>query len=75
MLLIKDREDDQRVRYRFGASEAQLGLLQLDKQTGDVHELQQAPAENPQELFFPAAVKVRELRRGGAFPPRVDWTP
>ncbi len=75
MFLIKEQEDADSVRYRFGEAEAKAGLLQLDKATGDVHELKAAQAENPQELFFPAAVKVRELSRTGAFPPRADWTP
>jgi hypothetical protein len=72
IVLIKDLEDDLRVRYRFGPDEARLGLLQLDKETGDVHEMKPAPCGQPQEAFFPAALKVREHWRGGAFPDRTE---
>ncbi len=74
LLLIKDRDDAQSVRYRFGPDEQHLGLLQLDKQTGDVHELTGAPHPHPQEIFFPSAVKVREHWRSGNYPDRTAWT-
>ncbi|MGQ0503958.1 MAG: hypothetical protein ACT4TC_01410 [Myxococcaceae bacterium] len=67
-MLTKDREDDASVRYRFGPGDTAPGLLQLDKATGDVHVLTPVPGDTDEQLFFEAAMKVRDYWRAGQFP-------
>jgi hypothetical protein len=49
VLILKEAEDESFVSYKFGPNEAQMGLLQLNKETGEVKEIIPAPiqTENP----------------------------
>lgn len=73
VLILKDREDETGVTYRFGPNEDHLGSLWLDKSSGEVKELQETPAHNPQALFQRAAVKVWQHWKKGSFPEKTCW--
>ncbi|MBD2690306.1 hypothetical protein [Anabaena catenula] len=73
VLILKDKEDETGVTYRFGPNEEHLGSLWLDKSSGEVKELQETPAQNSQALFQRAAVKVRQHWKKGSFPEKTCW--
>ncbi len=73
VLLVQEREDDCCVTYRFGADEASLGRLRLDKASGAVDELDPAPSADAHALFARAAVKVRQHWRKNEYPRKTAW--
>ncbi|MEH1841369.1 MAG: hypothetical protein V7L20_22090 [Nostoc sp.] len=73
VLILKDKEDENGVTYRFGPNEEHLGSLWLDKSSGEVKELQKIPVHNSQAFFQGAAVKVRQHWKKGLFPEKTCW--
>jgi hypothetical protein len=73
VLILKDKEDETGVTYRFGSHEDHLGSLWLDKSSGEVKELQKTPDHNSQAFFQRAAVKVRQYWKKGFFPEKTCW--
>jgi hypothetical protein len=73
VLILKDKEDENGVTYRFGPNEHHLGSLWLDKSNGEVEELEKIPTNNSQAFFQGAAVKVRQHWRKGFFPEKTCW--
>lgn len=73
VLILKNHEDESSVTYLFGPDEDYLGMLWLDKSSGEVKELQETPAENSQAFFQRAAVKVRQYWKQGEFPEKTCW--
>lgn len=73
VLILKHDENDQQVTYYFGPNEQQLGLLRLNKQSGEVDELQAVPGESSDAFFTRAAVKVRQHWKQGLFPEKTCW--
>lgn len=73
VLIVKDKEDDMGVTYRFGPHEDHLGTLWIDKSTGEVKEVEKTPANNPQAIFQRAAVKIWQHWKQGVFPEKTCW--
>lgn len=73
VLILKDHEDESGVTYLFGPDEGYLGMLWLDKSSGDIKELQETPTQNPQAFFQRASVKVRQYWKQGEFPEKTCW--
>ncbi len=73
VIILKQQENEQGVTYRFGPTEQQLGLLKLDKQSGEVEELEAVPGEDSKAYFTRAAVKVRQHWKQGLFPEKTCW--
>lgn len=73
VLLLKEKEDNIGVVYRFGPDENDLGLLWLDKSNGVVKELKQTSVNNSEAFFQRAAVKVRQHWKAGNFPEKTCW--
>ncbi|NHC12937.1 hypothetical protein [Motilibacter deserti] len=73
-MLLKVEEDEARVRYRFGPTEDNLGLLELDKESGEVTQLQ-SPDSDPPGVDFSNARKrlAKILNSGSAFPDRTSY--
>lgn len=68
-LLIKISEDEQSVRYRFGPNEHTMGVVELDKPSGVVREIEPVPGiatyidlSNARKQLF------RLLTKGDGFP-------
>ena len=73
VLILKEKEDETGVTYRFGPHEDRLGSLWIDKFSGEVKELQETPEQNSQAFFQRAAVKVWQNWKKGAFPEKTSW--
>ncbi|QMS87944.1 hypothetical protein HUN01_10210 [Nostoc edaphicum CCNP1411] len=73
VLILKEKEDEIGVTYRFGAHEDRLGSLWIDKLSGEIKELQETPEQNSQAFFQRAAVKVWQNWKKGAFPEKTSW--
>lgn len=73
ILLLKESEDDNKVVYRFGPNEEELGRLQLDKLTGEVKEIEPAPTDNSSALFPRAATKIYQHWKEENFPHQSCW--
>jgi hypothetical protein len=73
VLLLKENENAEKVTYRFGLTEEELGLLCLNKINGSVEELFPVPTVDSQAVFPRAAVKVRQHWREGFFPKESCW--
>lgn len=73
VLLLKESEDDNKVVYRFGPNEEELGRLQVDKLTGKVKEIEPAPTYNSSALFPRAATKIYRHWKEGNFPEQSCW--
>ncbi|MGB3401137.1 MAG: hypothetical protein WBA77_00440 [Microcoleaceae cyanobacterium] len=73
IILLKEIESADRVIYRFGPNENQLGILELNKNDGKVKVLEPAPTDNSSALFPRAAAKVHQHWREGNFPQKSSW--
>ncbi|MEH2172118.1 MAG: hypothetical protein V7K45_04450 [Nostoc sp.] len=73
VLILKEKEDDIGVTYRFGPHEDRLGSLWINKFSGEIKELQEAPEQNSQAFFQRAAVKVWQDWKKGSFPEKTCW--
>ncbi|MCC5663429.1 hypothetical protein [Nostoc mirabile] len=73
VLILKEKEDEIGVTYRFGPHEDRLGSLWIDKFSGEVKELQETPEQNSQAFFQRAAVKVWQHWKKGSFPEKTCW--
>ncbi|MEH2081466.1 MAG: hypothetical protein V7K89_16140 [Nostoc sp.] len=73
VLILKEKEDETGVTYRFGADEDRLGSLWIDKLSGEIKELQETPVQNSQAFFQRAAVKVWQNWKKGAFLEKTSW--
>ncbi len=73
VVILKQSEDHSAVIYSFGSTEEKLGLLQLEKDSGNVKELEPVPEKNSESLFARAAVKVRQHWKEGLYPEKTCW--
>lgn len=73
VLLLKESEDDNKVVYRFGLSEEELGRLDLDKLTGKVKEIEPVLTYNSSALFPRSATKIYQHWKEGNFPHQSCW--
>ena len=73
IILPKEHENNINVTYRFGTNEKELGLLKLDKKTGEIVEIQPTPINNSSALFFRAATKARSYWKSKTFPEQTCW--
>lgn len=73
VLLLKESEDDEKVIYRFGPNEEKLGRLKLNKNNGEVKEIEPVPIDNISGLFPRAAAKLYQHWREGNFPDKSSW--
>ncbi|MGB3534554.1 MAG: hypothetical protein WBA13_13695 [Microcoleaceae cyanobacterium] len=73
IIILKEIESADRVTYRFGSHEDQLGLLNINKNDGKVEELEPAPTENHSALFYRAAAKIHQHWREGSYPQKSSW--
>lgn len=73
VLILKEKEDEAGVIYRFGSNEAHLGSLWLNKFSGEVKQLQESPDQNSQAFFQRAAVKVWQHWKQGTLPEKTCW--
>jgi hypothetical protein len=73
VLILKEKEDEKSVIYRFGPHEDHLGSLWLDKSSGEVEQLQEIPVNNSQAFYQRAAIKVRQHWKKGSFPEKTCW--
>jgi hypothetical protein len=72
VLMVKVAEDESSVEYRFGPTEERMGLLRLDKKSGDIYVHEAVPSEDADQCFFSAALKAREHWRAQSYPARSD---
>ncbi len=76
VVLLKEREDENVVVYRYGRHEDHMGKIQLDKRTERFSELEPVPAapRASRRLFDAAATRIALLwREGGGFPERAVY--
>ena len=74
VLLVKTEEQKEYVTYEYGPNEKQLGLIRINKLTGDVKDLVPAAVDNHARVFMAAAVKLRQYVSSGEFPERTSWS-
>ncbi len=73
VLILKKQEDDDKVVYRFGPDEQNLGILKLSKKDGEIEEIIQVPVDNSSAFFTRAATKVYRHWKQGEFPQKTMW--
>lgn len=61
------------VQYSFGPPTMKDGLIQIDKKTGAVTELQPSSANGNKHLFVRAAAKIHMHWGDGLFPDQTEW--
>jgi len=75
VMLVKVGEDESSVRYRFGPDEGNLGLLELNKRTGDVSQLAPPDSDPPGVDFSNARKRLAKiLNSGQPFPDRTTYS-
>lgn len=73
VMIIKEREDDREVIYRFGPDESNLGSLRLEKANGEVIEVSPLQTDNARHFIIRATVKLRQHWNKGEYPDRTSW--
>ena len=61
-------ETEESVVYKYGPSLDRLGLLELDRQTGDVYVREPVPGEEAEEFSLLGSLKLSRCWREGEFP-------
>lgn len=71
--LNKISDNDSSVRYSFEADPARIGVLALNKATGDSQLVQPMPSDEGLHCYTRAAVKVRREWSEGRLPQTLEW--
>jgi hypothetical protein len=66
-------EDDIRVAYSFGVAEDKTGRMEIDKGSGQVRVVHQAPDDESSHISSRAAHKLREHWQKGEYPASTCW--
>jgi hypothetical protein len=75
VLLIKEKENEAEVIYRFGPDESKMGLIRLDKKTKRFSELAVVPDLSQSSVFYfdRAAQKLAKCFTEGEFPDKTAF--
>jgi hypothetical protein len=69
----KMNESDIVVTYSFGIGDDVTGCLEIDKATGQIRIVSQAPNDESSRLFSRAAQKLRQHWEKGEYPSTTCW--
>ena len=70
--LHKVSETEESVVYRYGPTPDRMGVLELDRETGDVYVREPVPEEQAEEFSLLGSLALSRCWREGNFPERVD---
>jgi hypothetical protein len=73
IVIRKIQETKDSAEYGFGKSEDQLGILKINKLTGEVLLVKEAPGINSNSLYEKAAYKIRKHWESGELPENTCW--
>jgi hypothetical protein len=66
-------ESDTTATYSFGVAEDKAGRVEIDKTTGEVHVVDQAPNDGSSRIFSRVARKLRQHWEKGEYPDSTCW--
>jgi hypothetical protein len=69
----KVSENDSTATYSYGVEEDRTGCIQIDKKTGQVQIVDQAPNDEFSRIFSRAARKLRQHWEKGEYPASTCW--
>lgn len=71
--ITKTEDSERSAKYQFTSDGTHTGLLQIDKQSGDIQILEPLPGDEAGALAARAAARLRIEWRRGKLPDMTEW--